>query len=176
MLNLEQKLKYALKSKNKNQINDVFEEIYYEYGHLVGFVISKYVSSKLDIEELINDVFLSFFNNLDKIKMKNIKAYLSTSAKNKAIDYLRKNKNAYILENDLLMNMGSNDNTLYSLILNDMKKILTTEEIEIILEHIVYNQSFKTIALKFNKPTSTISTKYYQAIEKYRMEAKYEIR
>lgn len=76
-LRVEENLKYALRTKDKRIINQVFEEIYYEYGHLIGFVISQYVKNKSDVEELINDVFLNFFNNLDKIKIKNIKAYLT---------------------------------------------------------------------------------------------------
>lgn len=168
-LRLEDELKYALRSKNKKIINQVFEEIYYEYGHLVGFVISQYVNSKLDIEELINDVYLSFFNNLDNIKIKNIKAYLTTTAKNKAIDYLRKKNNNYLLENDIIYKT-EDDNSLYSITLKDMKNKLSDEEINIIIEHVVYDKSFKTIAKELNKPISTISTRYYQAISKYKKE------
>jgi len=55
-LRVEENLKYALRTKDKRIINQVFEEIYYEYGHLIGFVISQYVKNKSDAEELINDV------------------------------------------------------------------------------------------------------------------------
>lgn len=176
LLKVEESLKYALRTKDKKIINQAFEEIYYEYGHLIGFVISQYVKNKSDVEELINDVFLNFFNNLDKIKIKNIKAYLTKIAKNKAIDYLRENKNKYILENELVLKAGENDNSLYLLIINDMKSLLNDEEIDIIIEHVIYDVSFKTLARKYNKPISTISTKYYQAIQKYKAEGNHEIR
>lgn len=170
-MKLEVKLKYALKTKDEKIINQVFEEIYYEYGHLVGFVISKYISSKNDIEELINDVFLSFFNNLDKIKLQNIKAYLTKTAKNRAIDFLRKENNKkYILENEIVLASGDNDNSLYSILIRNMKQVLTDEEVNIVIDHVVYDMSFKVIAKNSNKPVSTISTKYYQAINKCKME------
>lgn len=170
MLEIEEKLRIALKYKNKNTLNNVFEEIYYEYGNLVGFVISKYVQDKGDIEELINDVFLSFFNNLYKIKLKNIKSYLTTAAKNKAISYLRKNKNSYILDDNCISKIVEQSNTLYYQIIRSMKDILSDEEINLIIEHTVYDVSFKELAKKSNKPISTISTQYYSAINKYKTE------
>ena len=176
ILRVEENLKYALRTKDKKLINQVFEEIYYEYGHLIGFVISQYVKNKSDVEELINDVFLNFFNNLDKIKIKNIKAYLTKIAKNKAIDYLRENKNKYILENELVLNAQEFDKSLYLLVINDMKRVLSEEEINIIIDHVIYDVSFKTLAKKYNKPISTISTKYYQAIQKYKKEENHETR
>lgn len=175
-MRVEEKLKYALKTKDKKIINLVFEEIYYEYGHLIGFVISQYVKNKADVEELINDVFLNFFNNLDKIKIKNIKAYLTKIAKNKAIDHLRENKNKYTLENEIVLKTGVPAENLYLVIINDMKRVLTDEEIDIIIDHVIYDLSFGYIAKKYNKPISTISTKYYQAIQKYKAEENYETR
>ncbi len=168
LLSVDDNLKYALKTKNKKIINQAFEEIYYEYGHLIGFIISQYVKNYSDVEELINDVFLNFFNNLDKIKIKNIKAYLTKIAKNKAIDYLIENKNKYLLDNELVLTTGEADRSLYSIIIKDMKRLLTDEEIEIIIEHAIYDVSFKALAKKYNKPISTLSTKYYQAIQKYK--------
>ena len=103
LLRLEERMKYALRVKDKKLLDEVFKDIYNEYFHLIGFVISEYVNNKNDVEELINDVFLSFFNNLDKIKLKNIKAYLTKTAKNKAIDFIRCNKNKYLLENEILL-------------------------------------------------------------------------
>ena len=43
-------------------------------------------------------LIFKFFNNLDRIKIKNIKAYLTKMAKNQAIDYLRVNKNKYLFQ------------------------------------------------------------------------------
>ena len=45
-MSLENKLQKAINSKKPEKIEIVFEEIYYEYGKLVGFIISKYISKK----------------------------------------------------------------------------------------------------------------------------------
>ena len=64
-------------TKDKRIINQVFEEIYYEYGHLIGFVISQYVKNKQDVEELANDTFISLFNNITNLQeSKNLKYYI----------------------------------------------------------------------------------------------------
>ena len=92
MKTLETKLIKALKSNNENIIHDVFNEIYDEYKKLVYKQISFYVKNNYDCEELTQDTFISFFNNLNKIKIINIKYYLLVSAKNKALDHLKKKK------------------------------------------------------------------------------------
>ena len=75
------KLLHAIKKNNRYLIDNVFESIYYEYSKLIGYVISKYVTRKEDVEELINDVFVSFYSAAIKIEIKNIKYYLLKSAK-----------------------------------------------------------------------------------------------
>ena len=45
-MSLERKLERALSSNDIQIIDSVFEEIFYKYGKLVGFVISKYVFVK----------------------------------------------------------------------------------------------------------------------------------
>ena len=72
-MTLEQKLSIALKSNNEDSINSIFEEIYSSYWKLVYFIIMQYINNKLDVEELTQDVFISFFNNLDNNNVKNIK-------------------------------------------------------------------------------------------------------
>ena len=68
-MSLEKRLEKAIASKNVQKIEIVFEEIYYEYGKLVGFIISKYVYNKSDIEELVDDVFVNFSKQLLQSKL-----------------------------------------------------------------------------------------------------------
>ena len=46
--------------------------IYYEYGMLVTYIISKYVEKSEDVEELVNDVFIKFYQASFKTEIKNI--------------------------------------------------------------------------------------------------------
>ena len=96
-MNLEKKLASALNSKDKAKIESVFRQIYDSYFKLVYFCISNYISVKEDIEDIVADVFLSFFNHLDSINVDgSIKYYLTTTAKNKSINFVKKKKdNSY---------------------------------------------------------------------------------
>ncbi len=79
-MNFENKLKQALKSNSIEQIYSVFSEIYYFYYRLVYFTIMKYISIPNDIEDLTQDVFVDFFNNLS-IKIDNINIIYSHQLK-----------------------------------------------------------------------------------------------
>ncbi|MDE5856380.1 MAG: hypothetical protein K2H06_04960, partial [Anaeroplasmataceae bacterium] len=73
----DKRLISKIQTGNEEQIHKAFNEIYVTYGKLVFFVISKYVHQLEDIEDLTNDVFLSFFNQIQQIDLKNnIKSYL----------------------------------------------------------------------------------------------------
>lgn len=164
----EKSLARAIKKKNSIEIEKLFEQIYYKYGKLVGFVISKYVSNKNDIEELVNDVFLNFSRVLHSIRLDNIKYYLIVQAKNTAINFVKKNskmKVEYI--DDWFEDINNNLDTFgMDSVIQNMKKCLSCEEIKIILLHSVYCYSFVEIAKKYNKPTTTISSIYHRAIKK----------
>ena len=172
-MNFENKLKQALKSNSIEQIYSVFSEIYYFYYRLVYFTIMKYISIHNDIEDLAQDVFVDFFNNLN-IKIDNIKYYLLTSAKNKSINYL-KSKSNNIEYSDLIKykNIAEcTNNKNYDDLINRFKQYLNDFEIEIIIQHIIYEYSFKELSKIYNKPINTIISIYNRA--KKKLKERYE--
>lgn len=167
-MTLEQKLKLALKSKDSSKIHVVFEEIYYSYGKLVYFTIMQYVKNNMDVEDLTQDVFLNFFNNLLKTEIKNIKYYLVVSAKNKAINFIKANQGKIVLDENIVYEQEQSDfNKNYSIIILDMKKYLNEYEIDIIIQRAVYDCSFKELANKYGKSINTIISTYHRAVKKY---------
>lgn len=165
--NLDYRIK-KLKQCNQNEIMKLFEEIYNKYYKLVCYILSRYISNERDIEELANDTFLNFFNNMQKIKS-SIKYYLAVSAKNQAMNFLKKqNKENNLLLNDELLDQISPKqlNQNYSRIISFLKEYLTNEEIEIIEEHLIYEKKFRVIAEERNMNVSSIKTIYYRAIQK----------
>ena len=87
----DKRLYHKIQSSDEEQIHKIFNEIYIKYGKLVFFVISKYVQQYQDIEDLTNDVFLRFFNQIQQMDLtNNIKSYLTTSAKNMALNFISK--------------------------------------------------------------------------------------
>ncbi len=131
---LERKLERALADRNAEKIEEVFSELYLEYGKLIAFVISKYVSSREDIEELTNDVFVNFSKVFYKIELNNIKYYLITQAKNSAINHLKKkraDRDTDYVESFELIGKADDDNTVYNDVLDDLKEVLSSDEVDI---------------------------------------------
>lgn len=170
-MTLEEKLLHAKKNKNIQKLEIVFEEIYNEYSKLVGYIISKYVKNKEDIEELINDVFLKFVNAFLKNDINSIKCYLIILAKNETINFIKKkNRIQIVYDDEYIENSGEElgyNNGYYELI-DEMKKILSEKEINIILLYSVYNYSFVEIAKKYTSPVTTINSIYHRAIKKFK--------
>ena len=167
-MSFEKKLKRAIRKNDLLEIEKVFEQIYYKYGKLIGFVISKYVSNNSDVEELVNDVFLNFSKVLFSIKLDNIKYYLVVQAKNTAINFVKKNSKKIIIYNDDFFDQNdetSKESIMYE-VLKDMENCLTEYEIKIIVLHSVYCYSFVALSKKYNKPVTTISSTYHRSIKK----------
>ena len=159
----------AIKSRKEDKILEAFDYIYTKYYKLIYFIISQYITNEFDIEDITQNVFVNFFNNLNKIDLtKNIKYYLVTSAKNQTINFLKKNKKIEYDE-EIILNMKDegSSNLLYNELIADLNKFLSREEINIILLHTLECYTFKEIAKKLNKKTNTIITIYNRAIKKY---------
>lgn len=169
-MKLEQKLSLALKFADEQMIHKTFNEIYISYGKLVFFTISKYIENRNDIEDLTQEVFLNFFNGLNKTDIKNIKYYLVTSAKNIAINFLRNKKIEVELDERILFETlcDKEDGNSCIDIIKDLKSFLNKEEVYIILQHVLCNKSFKEISNECGKHISTIMAKYYRSITKIR--------
>lgn len=174
-MELEHELKNAIKTNDINKIHAVFDNIYMKYSRLVYFVIMKYVSNKLDVEEITQEVVISFYNNIINIEVSNIKNYLVTAAKNKAIDFLRKNKEIIVYDNSVILE--KEDNTQYNIeyeeIINKMKKILNEIEMEIILKHNIDGYTFKDLSAEYHKPISTILSIYNRGLKKFKKGSDY---
>ena len=168
-LSLEKKLNKILKSNDENKIHEIFEEIYNEYNKLIFVTINNYIKNIQDSEELVQDTFVSFFNSLPKKEIINIKYYLLVIAKNKALDFIKLNKkNLNIYENVIYDSLDENDNTFFTDLLYDLKKYLLDFEVELIINHIIYNFSFKELSKKYNLKINTLITIYNRAIKKYK--------
>lgn len=169
-MSLENKLLHAIKSKNKDKVENVFEMIYYEYGMLVTYIISKYVEKSEDVEELVNDVFIKFYQASFKTEIKNIKYYLVSTSKNISLDFYRKKSNKIDItynEENVFEYVESKD-SFYVDLITEMQKVLSDEEINIIVLHLVYDYTFKELGEKYNKATSTIAYLYDKALKKFK--------
>lgn len=169
-MNLEDKLKRAIKKKKTESVHLVFEEIYETYSKLVYFKVIQYIDNRQDAIDLTQDVFLSFYENIFKSDINNIKYYLMVTAKNKALNYLKSQKNIITLEENIVYDYvdDCSNNEEYNNIINNMKKYLSEREINILLEHIIDGNSFKDLSVKYNIPLNTMISIYHRALKKYK--------
>ena len=163
-MSLEAKLVDALHSNNRQKLESIFKKIYDSYFKLVYFCISAYVNKKEDIEDIVSDTFLSFYNHLDSIDAsKSIKYYLTTTAKNKAINFIKKKKEVYLDEN--VLNNKSYSTSINKVLL-DIKDNLKQEEFELIIDHVLFDKSLHEIAKEKNLNFNTLKSKYHRIILK----------
>ena len=156
-----------LKSKNRELIDEGYEGIYYKYAKLAFLCIHQIVKNYQDSEDLTQDVFINIFNNRDRlIEEKNLKYYIVVSAKNAAITFITKKKLECEYNDNYIYEDVSDSDSHIQEIINIMRKYLDEEEIDIIIDHIIYGDSFKDIASKKGVSENTIKTKYYRAIDK----------
>lgn len=169
-MNLEDKLKRAIKKKKTESVHLVFEEIYETYSKLVYFKVIQYIDNRQDANDLTQDVFLSFYENIFKSDINNIKYYLMVTAKNKALNYLKSQKNIITLEENIVYDYvdDCSNNEEYNNIIDNMKKYLSEREINILLEHIIDGNSFKDLSVKYNIPLNTVISIYHRALKKYK--------
>lgn len=168
-MSYEKKLKMILSTAKVELINDLFEELYTKYKGLVCFIISKYIKSVDDVVDIAQDVFLDFFNNAKNVN-KNIKFYLTSSAKNKALDHLKKYNKITLVDVtdlDLLNQSVSNDYVFYST-LKVLKDHLNDIEYDILSLHLFSELTFKEISSKLNMRESSVKTLYFRTLKKCR--------
>ncbi|MCH5179831.1 MAG: sigma-70 family RNA polymerase sigma factor [Erysipelotrichales bacterium] len=165
-MSLTRKLYMAYKSGNCKKIEQLFSLIYNEYADLVFVIVSKYVKQYENIEEITDDVFIQLFNHLENIDpSKDVKYYLMSSAKNASINFLKKHSKEEIFE-DSFDDYDSSYDSYDNLLIEDWKKVLSKEEMQLILKHVVEGFSLRELALINNQSSNTIKSIYRRAIKK----------
>ena len=156
-----------LKSNNQVDIDEGFEVLYQKYSKLIYVCIHKYVNQRESVEDLVSDTFLKVYENRYNLKAdKNFKYYLVTTAKNLAINFIKKKENEVdILDVDVIDENVYQESNLKDMI-DILKKDLNDEEISIIINHLIYAYTFEEIAKKMCVSTNTIKTKYFRALKK----------
>lgn len=165
----------VIESGSKQAISDIFEDIYNEYYKLLFFVSFSYVKNETISEDVVQKSFVEFFKRCFDVewvsKVKSVKSYLCTCAKNASID---ENKKSQFIPIDDDCPPKTNEEIKEEYNLKELLNKLNEDEISIVIDHIFFELTFKEIALKTNVPMNTIKSKYRRAISKIRNEAKNE--
>ena len=172
-MSIENRLVNALERVDQSKIESIFKEIYDSNYKLVYFCVANFIKNKLDIEEIVNDVFINFYNHINNINIEgSIKYYLTRSAKNSCLNFLKKKERKEVsidtrfIENSTYVELKYNDNTLF----DEIKTVLDEEEYNIVFNYIVMGYSLVEIASLLNVSKNTIKSKYRRALIKLKKE------
>lgn len=137
-------------------------EVYRAYRKLLYFIIATYVPSKEEAADVYQETFLKVLSKREELKNPAaLHTYLCQSAKNCAIDYLKKKQTNLDPELEETL-VGEENASLDSLLPFD----LTPEEKAIAGYHLGFELSWKEISELTGIPVSTAKLRYASAKKK----------
>jgi RNA polymerase sigma-70 factor (ECF subfamily) len=162
-----------IKKGSTNSFNQLFEDY---YQNLCRFVYTFVRDTEIS-EEIVQELFISIWEQRQSISINtSIRAFLYTSVKNKALNYLRNEKTRTRHENEFARNQG--------LRTEDLINLYEKEEFHGILEKAItelpdqcraifelrqkQNLSNKAIALELNLSIKTVENQINIAVKKLR--------
>ena len=137
-------------------------EVYYKYRGLLYFIISSYVKTKEDCEDVYQNVFVSILEKKGNISdASSLHSYLCMTAKNQAINYAKQSSRYVLMEND--EDVSSSDNER----LNDLLPYNLTKEEKLVVGYkLCFGLTYKEISDIMNTPIPTLKVRYFQALKK----------
>lgn len=100
---------------------DKVEHIYLKYYSIMSYVTSKYVADKESVADIVHDAMIKIIYNIDKIDIEDevrTRAFCTTVAKHKAIDFLRKKAQHNVLSDEQLESFEFSEDVL-DVVIND---------------------------------------------------------
>lgn len=144
-----------------------FDDFYHLTKKQVFFAIVSIVKDHDQAEDLMQDTYVKFIEKIDQYQLgKNPYAYLSTIARNLAINYYNREKR--IIKNDeLIESIPSKEiETEQEVDIVWILSYLDDQEKEIVSLHVINDLKFREISEMLGKPLGTILWIYHKAIKK----------
>ena len=161
---IDQKVIKALKDKNEA----AFEYVYNQTKRGVYTMIFSVVKSHPTAEDIMQDVYMKMMTSIDQYQDKtNFYNWVITIAKNQAIDYYRRNKKQFYIDNEehnaLLTSQepSPDEHTHFDM----MIEMLNEDQRSVVLLKIVDNMKFKDISKVLDKPLGTVIWIYQEAMK-----------
>lgn len=142
------------------------ELVYVEYKYLMYFVIASYVTNPSDCEDLLSDSFIDAIEHRTNITdFKTFKNYLTTIAKNNALNFLKKRKD--IPSSDTIEEIyGQDDNK--NDFLSTIEPLLTNKETIVVYLKAGFGYTWQEISEETGVSESTARRLYESAKNKLR--------
>lgn len=159
---IESHLIKRIKAKDE----EAFEIIYRKYEGLIYYIALSITKNKDDAEEIVQDTFLNMYKSIDTYEEKSkFKQWLMQIARNLSYNKVTRNKEKNTIKDaEYVNNTASFDNSIdYVLTIKN-----TLDEIEsyIVISKIVYNFSFKELAIDLKMTVNQVQGIYYQSLKK----------
>lgn len=160
-------IKRAINEHNESALEKTFEKIYHQYCNLVRYVSFKIVRRNDIADDITQEVFIRFFNNLQSTQFSNIKYWLVTVAKNLSLNYIKAKDSQVIQNNEDIINKEATTGNIKEMI-NQIKQTLSEEEVDIIIMHLIFNYTFREIAAEKGISANAVYGKYRRAVKKFK--------
>ena len=163
-MSISPKVIHAFIQGNQEAIGEVYEE----YKNLMYFVIASYISQTEDCEDVLNDAFIKAMEHRQDLQdPSKLKSFLTTIARNTALDFLKKKKET--ANSDLIDEIyGETDS--YNVMLNLLEPLLTNKETIVTYYKAVFQYTWPEIVELTGIAESTARKIYAEALEKLRKE------
>lgn len=151
-----------------------FDDFYRLTNKQVFFTLKKYINDLMLIEDLMQEVYMKFLNKIQDIDIsKQVISYLTTMARNLAIDHLRKTQPVTFDEIKVYhaLDLHQIDKD-YLWLLNHLK----AEDKDIVYMHVIESMTFKDIAIIIDKPLGTVLWRYQNAMKTMKEVMKHEFK
>ncbi len=140
------------------------EEVIRTYTPYVSAIVARVLPGcREDWEEVTADVFLALWDNRDKVRTEQLRGYLGSIARNKAINRLRARRDHLPLEEDVLILEGDGPQQLaeareLALALRRALAALGDGQRELFVRHYYYGQTVADAAADMGVNLSTAKT------------------
>jgi RNA polymerase sigma-70 factor (ECF subfamily) len=149
-----------------------FDDFYHLTYKQVFFTLKKYIKDSMLVDDLMQEVYMKFLNKIKDIDVsKQVMSYLTTMARNLAIDHLRKTQHVTFDEITVYHALDEHqvDQDYLWLLnhLNDLDK-------DLVYMHVIESMTFKNIAIILDMPLGTVLWRYQKAMKKMKEVLKHE--
>lgn len=159
----------SLATQIKKGDMSLFDSFYNLTKSVVYFNIMKIVNDFDKAEDLLQDTYIYFLNNIKKIDTDHSPlGYLLVVSRHVSLDYLKSIKKEMQLE-DFGLDYYA-DEPEYEDLVDRLKNILNEEDLNLFLLHAKEDITFKELAIILDKPIGTLTWKYNEIIKKLRKE------
>ena len=171
---MRDRLVQKLKEHDEKALSQIIEQ----YSRFVASVVyntAKASLSKEDVEEVTADVFVTLWNNANKVQEGKLKGYICSVTKTRALNKIKRCRNKAVLnidDYDPEDDFSIADETEKKDIHRELREVITEipqPDREILIRYYYYNQTVSLIAEKMKINFETVKSKLRRTREKIKV-------